>query len=241
MTLRSSPRLNQHRSNRLLTAPAVEPVTAAQLRGALVIGETEFPDASANLLIAEAREYIEAKASIALITQSWRMTLDHWPGHPEAWWDGVREGAISDLYSPDYRHRIELPISPLASVTNVKVFSSDGTATVYAAVPHVVIDGPDEIDLSNVFIVDSYSMPGRLALRQGASWPIALRRTNGIEINYVAGYGDEAADVPGVLKRAVRMLAAKMFAERGDGCTVDDAYMASGAKSLVDNHKNVRL
>jgi uncharacterized phiE125 gp8 family phage protein len=241
MTLRAPAIQHLHRSNRLTTAPASEPVTAAQLRTFLYATVTELPDDEANLLIAEAREYIETHAGLALITQSWRMTLDHWPGQREDWWDGVREGAMSTLYSPDYACRIALPRAPLASVTNVKVYDEDGTATVYAAIPQVVLGGPAEIELSTVFNVDSYSMPGRLSLRQGAAWPVALRNTNGIEINYVAGYGDDVADVPASLKRAVRMLAAKMFAERGDGCSVDDAYVSSGAKALVDNFRNVRI
>lgn len=227
MTLRAAPTQHLHRSNRLTTAPAIEPVTAAQLRSHLYADATELPDADADMLIEEAREYIEIHAGLAFITQTWRMTLDHWPGRREEWWDGVQEGSIAMLYAPDYGCQIELPRAPLQSVDSLNVYGSDDVAVA--------------VTVADVFVVDAYSMPGRLSLRSGATWPIALRASNAIEINYIAGYGDAAADVPATMKRAIRMLAAKMYSERGDGCSVDDAYVSSGAKALVDNYRTVRI
>ena len=204
-----------------------EPVTAAQLRTHLYADATELPDVDAEMLIEEAREYIEMRAGLAFITQTWHMTLDHWPGLRQEWWDGTREGAISTLYRPDYTHLIELPRAPLQSISSLNVYGTDDAATA--------------VTVADVFIVDAYSMPGRLSLRSGSSWPVALRTTNAIEINYTAGYGDTAAEVPASMRRAIRMLAAKMYSERGDGCSVDDAYVSSGAKDLVDNYRAVRI
>jgi hypothetical protein len=226
MTLRPSIPLHQHRASRLVTAPAAEPVTAAQLRTHLVVSETEMPDAEANDLIAEARQFIEDQAGIAFVTQTWRLALDRWPGRAEAWWDGVREMPISELYSPDTRASIELPRAPLQSITSVTVYDE--------------ANAPTEYTPTDLFSVDTYSMPGRITLRAGATWPIAMRTNNAIEIDYVAGYGDAAA-VPATMRRAIRMLAAKMYAERGDGCSVADAYHMSGAKGLVDVYRAVRI
>lgn len=241
MALRPAVPLHQHRANRLVTAPAVEPVTAAQLRTHLVLAEAELPDAEANELIAEARQAIEDHAGLAFISQTWRLSLDRWPGRPEAWWDGVQQTAISELYAPDARAAVELARSPLQSVPRMTTYDEAGAATVYAAVPAVVLDGPAQIELATVVDVDTYSTPGRITLRAGATWPIATRANNAIEVLYVAGYGDTAADVPATMRRAIRLMASKMHAERGDGCSVADAYADSGAKALIDTYRNVRI
>ena len=52
MALRSQPRLTQYRGNVLTSAPAVEPVTAAELRTFLRETATGLPDTEANDFIA---------------------------------------------------------------------------------------------------------------------------------------------------------------------------------------------
>lgn len=228
MSLRSTARLHQPRSNRLTSAPAVEPVTAAELRAHLNMTSTsELSDADAAVLIAEAREYIEQATGVALISQTWRMTLDNWPGVLEQWWDGVREGSIGSLYTPDRAASVEAPRFPLQSVTSVTTYDEASNATA--------------VTVADVFDVDVYSIPGRLTLKRSATWPTALRVNNAIEVVYVAGYGAAATDVPAPARRAVKQMAAKLHAERGDDCNVEDAYAASGAARIMDNYRLVRI
>jgi len=226
MSLRSPVQLNYHRANRLVTAPAEEPVTAAELRAYLIEDATNLPDAEANTLIEEARQYIEDLTGLAFVTQTWRMNIDRWPGRQEAWWDGIRDGAIGALYDIDRDMAIAVPRFPLQSVSDVDVYDEDSNVSA--------------VTIASVFDVDAYSMPGRISLKYGATWPVALRANNAIEITYVAGYGD-AADVPAAMKRAIKMLASKMYSERGDGCSAEDAYSASGAKSIIELYRNKRI
>lgn len=87
---------------RLLTAPALEPVTLSEAkRHANVVASDD--DALITALIVAARELVEQDTSRALINQTWELELDDW------WTDGL-----------------EVPRPPLVSVTHVKYYDADG-------------------------------------------------------------------------------------------------------------------
>lgn len=223
MSLRTVVPLYQHRGSVLVTPPTVEPVNPAELRLHLRTDATDFPDAEA--FIKDARQEIENRCGIAFITQTWRLALDRWPTGGEAWWDGVRQGSIAELYGSAQRS-IALPKWPLASITSVTVYDEASNAT--------------SVTVANVFDVDLYRNPGRMSLKSGQTWPIALRPTNGIEVVYVAGYAS-AASVPQTMKRAVKQLAAYLYSHRGDDCDPADAYAKSGAESIMAQYKPARI
>jgi len=223
MSLRAPLPLYQHRGSVLVTAPTSEPVTAPELLLHLRTDATDFPNAAA--FITDARQEIENRSGLAFITQTWRLSLDRWPTGGEAWWDGVRDGSIAELYGNAQRS-IALPKWPLASITSVKVYDEDSNETA--------------VTVANVFDVDAYSTPGRMTLKRGQTWPIALRSSNAIEIVYVAGY-PSAANVPSPMKRAVKQLAAYLYSHRGDDCDPSVAYVESGAESLMAQYKPARI
>ena len=226
MTLRPSIPLYQQRGSVLVTAPATEPVTASELRTHLRVDSTELPDAEANALIAESRQMIEETTGLAFISQSWRLSIDRWPGGQEAWWDGVRQMAISELYAPNYMTSVHMPRWPLASITSVTVYDDDSNA--------------ETVTVANTFDVDTYQVPGRITLKNGSTWPIALRANNAIQIVYVAGYANAAA-VPSVLKRALKQLAAFLYTNRGDTCAPADAMDKSGANDIMALYRPMRV
>lgn len=219
MSLIPRNRYSQRRGHKLDAAPAVEPVTAAELRTYLRETTSSLPDTDADAFIAEAREYIERVENIAMITQSWRLAFDRWPSRAEPWWDGVREMPVSELHQVSGSGDVRMPQYPLQSVTSVTTYSEDSTATSVAL---------------STFDVDTYRTPGRITLKSGQTWPTATRANNAIEIVYVAGYGDAASDVPAPLKRAVKQMAGYLHAHRGDGCDVGSAYSDSGAQGVVN-------
>ena len=222
MSLRPSSDLYAPRGHVLVTAPASEPVTKTELRMQLRASATTLDDTEADALIAEARQFIEDKYSVAMINQSWQVAFDDWPVSRESWWDGVKQGALSELNGGGY---VPLPRWPLSSVTTVTTYNSAGTGTAAT--------------VAAVFDVDTYQRPGRLCLKDGQTWPTATRTTNGVEIVYVAGYGSSASDVPAPMKRAVRLLAAYMYEHRGDGCETGAAK--SGADIIMDIYRVRRL
>ena len=217
-------------SNKRTTDPAAEPITAeeldAHLRGDGVLASEEGD--LLNTLITAAREYVEEFTRRALITQSWTLVMDAWPSVKNdglGWWDGVREGSIS-LGTQGY---VELPVGPLQSVTSVTTYDDDNSSTVFAA--------------SNYFI-DTNATPGQLILNTGTVWPVFTRTRNGIEIVYVAGYGDAATDVPGALRQAVKMLAAHWYENREFVKTQSDQNQAASplhVQSILNRYRVKRL
>jgi len=226
MALRQATRYRQYRGHKRITAPAVEPITVQDVREQLRLDEDASEDAYIELLIGAAREQCEEVTGRALITQSWKMTLDQWPGFQEPWWDGVMQGAISELRSSARPFWVMLPRYRLQSVDEVRIFDQAGN--------------PDTVDLS-LFIVDTEQEPGRLVLRSTATWPIALQSTNAVEIDYTAGYGDNPEDVPAALRLALMQMVSTMYEYRGDDCTAENAMKQSGAGTIFNRFKVYEL
>lgn len=226
MTLRSTAKTAQRRGSVLLEGPAIEPVSLEEMRQHLRIddeGEHEYM----LDIIAEAREEIEQASGLTLIQQKWRLTMDRWSGGGEAWWDGVRDGHIGELLNGGTGGEVKLPRYPLASIDTIKTIDEEDVAT--------------NIVVSSVFNIDTSQRPGRITLKTGATWPEVNRSSNGIQIDYYAGYGTNEADVPAPIRRAVRQLAAYLFSHRGDGCDMLDAMRLSGAATVVNRYRDVKI
>tara|TARA_R110001632_G_scaffold142795_1_gene258749 strand:- start:2 stop:655 length:654 start_codon:yes stop_codon:yes gene_type:complete len=209
------------RGSVIVTQPAIEPVTAAEFKAQ--VRDDGLTDAEALAWVTTARAYIEEMNNFAIITQTWKLALDRWPSGREKWWDGVRQGSRTELYGPSSFSDVPLPRYPLQSITSVTTFDTGNNATA--------------VTVADVFNVDTYRTPGRLALRSGQTWPIALRETNAIVIDYAAGYGSAAGDVPAPIKQGILLMAASLYENRGDGCSTVDAYAMSGARGMVEIHR----
>ena len=223
--LRSVRTYREYRGHRRLSGPAIEPITLDALKAHLRITGTA-EDAELSLFIAAAREQIEELTGRALITQEWRLTLDRWPGARHVWWDGVQQGAIGDLEGAAAFNAVELPRYRLQTVNELRVLGTDGTPTTVALTD---------------FVVDIEQEPGRLVLRSGSTWPVALQTANAIEIDYTAGYGVTANSVPAALRLAILQMAANAYQHRGDECTMEDAYRMSGAAGIVRAFRVIHL
>ncbi|HEU0118811.1 MAG TPA: head-tail connector protein [Alphaproteobacteria bacterium] len=185
---------------KLTVPPSVEPVLLADAKTQARI-DTTADDAFITDLITAARQWAEQYTGRAFITQTWQYWLDLWPAATELWWDGVREGPVSGLEQISY---LSLPRAPLQSVNSVQYFDNTDAATVWPS--------------SNYF-VDTIREPGRLALRSGATWPVPSRLTNGIMVEYIAGYGNDGTAVPEVIKTAIRQLVSHWYEHRGEAAT----------------------
>ncbi len=220
MSLRQTIKWTQYRGLVRTTDAAAEPVTAEELQTFLRATDTQLPDAQADDFVTQARNWIEELTGLALINQTWNMFLDEWPQRlNDQWWSGVRQGSITELYSPANLSSVVPPRYPLSSLSNVYVYDEDGTET--------------EVTISTTFDVDTAQKPGRVTLKRGATWPVAMKANNAIKLVFVAGYGSLASDVPVPLKRAVLQLAAYLYSHRGDGCDMGTAFKDSGARELT--------
>lgn len=98
---------------KLLTAPAAEPVSLDEAKTFARVDHAAEDDLI-DSLVAEMRQRCEKVSWRALITQTWKLTLDDWP----------RWGC---------RRCIRLPRPPVQSVTSVTYLATDGTRTTLAA------------------------------------------------------------------------------------------------------------
>lgn len=92
-----------------------------------------------------------------------------------------------------------LPIAPIQSVTSITAYDEDGVSSVWST------DG---------YGVDVASMPPRIYLKSGQSWPSDSRRHVAGVIRVVAGYGGTGASVPMALRQAIEYLVAHRFENR---------------------------
>ncbi len=97
--------------------------------------------------------------------------------------------------------KIVLPRGPLLSVEKFQFFDEN--------------DAASEWDSSN-YHVNAARVPGEIALRSGARWPVPGRRANGIVVEYVAGYGESADAVPADIRLAIMQLALHWYENRGE-------------------------
>ena len=89
----------------LITAPAVEPISLAEAKAHLRVSHSN-DDTLIEIYIRAIREYLEGPYGFlgrALVTQSWRLTLDEFPDN-----------------------EIKIPLPPLQSITNIYYDDADG-------------------------------------------------------------------------------------------------------------------
>ena len=202
-----------------IAGPAIEPLSLTDVRAHLRIDSTADDRLLAGLVLA-AREACESFLDRALIQQTWRLTLDDWPAvRPAPWWDGVRDGAI-DAISGTAR-ALSLPKGLLA-VSEIRTFDAAGVPTTFSAANYVVSPGRN----------------GRVVLVPGAAWPRPARVADGIEIDFTAGFGAAASDVPQAVRTGLAIVIAHLYENRGDDPLA--SARASGASALWRPYARVR-
>ncbi|MBI3440665.1 MAG: phage head-tail connector protein [Proteobacteria bacterium] len=210
------------------TPPATEPLTLSEMKLFLRVDHGN-DDTLVTGLISTARQLCENATGRSLITRSYSLYLDEWPRQSRmspsslfrtGWWDGMREGADIFLNSGF----LTLPQPPLLSVTRINVYAADNSAAEFAS--------------SNYF-VDTAGVPGRIVLTLGAAAPVPGRAANGIEIQFTAGYGAAATDVPALLRQGMRQMIAHLYEHRGD--SPDQALLASGSAAIFQSYRVMNL
>lgn len=132
----------------LLVPPTAEPVSVAEFKQHHRINDSEA-DTTIAAYITAARQYVETFTRRQLVKATWKMTLDGWGS-------------------------IEIPRSPLISISSIAYLDSAGASQALA---------------STIYDVDTGSEPGRLWLGYGDSWPSVYGVPNQVTVTFVAGYG----------------------------------------------------
>ena len=111
---------------------------------------------------------------------------------------------------------ISIARGPVQAIESLTVYDAEGDPSI------LPLDG---------HVLDGIRRPARLMLTQSVK---PGRAVNGIEIDFRAGFGDAATDVPDTLKRAMLTHVAQMFSCRGVvGLEDQPAFIPSGYDRLI--------
>lgn len=153
-------------------------------------------------MIIDAREYIESHTNRALITQKWRLMEDSFPpryiqtSSPMLELaSGLRHPEMMDVHKDVFR----LPKPPCISVDAINYIDSNGTLTLLDPATYVV-------SLSDV--------RAEIARAPNATWPSTQWRSEAVQIDFTCGYGPTASVLPGLVRRAMRLLVAHFYSNR---------------------------
>lgn len=155
------------------------------------------PPAAEPVTLSEAKahlrlEGVDDDAYVTALIQAARQHVE------EVCWRGLvtqtREAVLETFPCGD---ELELPGGNLGSITSVTYVDADGTT--------------QTLD-SDTYEADTVSVPGRLLLAYGESWPATRSQWNAVRVRYVVGWAVE--DVPAPIKQALLLLVAQMYEHR---------------------------
>lgn len=83
------------------------------------------------------------------------------------------------------------------------------------------------------------NLQDQLGQRQGQSWPVTLCQAECVEVNYVAGYGNTASDVPDGIKHWILLRVATLYANREEVAVLNRGTVSElpFVDSLLDFHR----
>jgi uncharacterized phiE125 gp8 family phage protein len=125
--------------------------------------------------------------------------------------------------SPALRRKfIAVPLAPMQSVAAIRIYDAE--------------------DIAQMLDVDAYRATaaperGRIVFREAPEQP--GRSADGVEIDVVAGYGDDAAETPEPLRRAILALVAHWHENRGD--EAEGARLPALVAELARPYRRERL
>lgn len=201
------------------SAPEESGIDLEELKSQLAITGTA-DDARLSRLALAALAFTEAYVNRALIKRTYLYKLQRF--------GCVTRGPLDDFwYEPAGGFDrvdpiITLPYPPLVQVNSVKYYDDAGVLQTIN---------------SNHYQVDVTSEPGRIAPVYGYTWPYPGQRLNPIEIEYVAGYGEQFGAIPNDLRHAIMMLVGHLNENREATSTASVESVPLGYDDLVARFK----
>jgi len=182
---------------KVLPAVATEPVTLAEARLHIRASDSTDDDTLITAWITAAREIAEHYTQRGLAPQTLEAALDEFPD--------------------DDDDNIDLPMSPVASITHIKYTDTAGT---------------EQTVSSTAYALSLYGDARRVAPTYGNYWPITQDIPDAVRIRYVTGY----TTCPKAVKAALLLMISWFDQHRGDQMDPND-IQPPAAKALLNTVK----
>lgn len=184
----------------LVTPPAALPVSIAEQAAFSrfdVPGAGSAEETLVSGFIASATAQAETITRRAFITQTWRLHLDGFPPlrHLAHWQEGHDYAYHEVPHKSQRRTDIILPHPPVQSVTSVKYIDESGNE--------------QTVDPS-IYTLEQ-SSPARIVLKENQSWPGTAPVSDSVTVEFVAGYGANASNVPEGIRLAIKYFANAIY------------------------------
>lgn len=204
---------------KIVAGPSVTPVSRTEARNHLSLDE-DIDDSQVRSYLQAAIDWAENYTGRFFINRTCQMMLDGAREIDDILWEGMRTG--HSMVS--YVDHIELAATPVVSVESIKYYNDSDVQSTWSATN---------------YYVDTFSEPARVVLRDGGTYPTDLRVSNGIEINFTAGYGTSPNNVPEAIKLGILQYTAHLFEHRGDSEVAIQPPKV--IRSLLDPYKVLRF
>jgi uncharacterized phiE125 gp8 family phage protein len=186
------------------------------------------PPATSPVSVAEAKAHLRVEHSLddAYIEACINAALERIDGR-NGWLRRALINRAYELFLPWFpvARCIALPLPPLQSVTSIKYQDDNDVEQTFSASSYQVIKNEDE---------------GYIYLKTGENWPGGtFERPDAVKIEFVAGYGATAADVPQNIRQAILIEVGALYAERGDVAPETEPQIVT--RRLLAPHKRVLL
>lgn len=191
------------------TAPATpigNLLSLADIRGHAAIDDATS-DTELTRYLSEAVAMIDGPQGIgyALLTQTWRLSLDRFPSQTRG------------LYEQNIMDEIRLPGAPVKSIVSIVYTDRGGASTTLAADQYVV-----DLDRSPAVLMPAY----------GLSWPEARIQPGAVKITYTLGEATAATVNPRLISAVMLMVSYRDKFREAAG-VADTKPIPMGVESLL--------
>ena len=204
---------------KLLSAPVEEPLCLDDVKKHLRVDYDDDDDLIQGL-IGGARSAAEVETQRQLVTCTWRLIMDQFPG----------PSLMGIPYGQPYTipgHAICLPKSPVQSVTQITYLDMAGVQQTLDPSTYTAPDDQDMTRITPIF---------------GRIWPPTLPQMGAVQVDFIAGYGTHA-DVPQGIKAWMKLMVGAMYENREIATTVQRGNVVEmpWAGGLLDPFRVPRL
>jgi hypothetical protein len=205
--------------------PTVEPVSVSEAKQHCRVIEDADDDYITGLITA-ARIHAERQTNRAFLQQTWRMSLDRFPGYQPWNLGSPFAPVVGRQFSTEYvcgrymQPPLLLPRPKLIAVASLEYIDINGELQ--------TMDPGD-------YVVGGDSEPAMLFPLPFTWWPATTwGRPDAVQVTYTAGYGSTADDVPENVKLAIKGLVAHWYENRESSVLTNSSNAVTTIPQFVD-------